>query len=875
MGEVYAARDTRLNRSVAIKVLPPHVASDPELRQRFEREAQSIAALNHPHICVLHDVGHDSGLDFLVLEHLLGETLADRLKKGPLSVDQALRYAIQTFDALDKAHRQGIVHRDLKPANIMITPAGVKILDFGLAKPQTQVVTPVGLSQAPTGNVDLTAHGTILGTIQYMAPEQLEGREADARSDIFALGAVLYEMVTGRKAFDGKSQVSLMASILEHEPHSISELQPLSPPGLEHVIQRCLAKPPDDRWQTARDVMNELTWISSGRSQSGAVPVKRRGRVAWIVAANLGVLVALTSVMMLRNSRVPEQVGQSRFLVSTPPTPSQTQLSVSPDGRQIAFVAQSSADAPTFLFVRPLSSVEARPLAGTEGALNPFWSPNSHQIGFSAQGKLKRIDIAGGLPQNICDIGTTTTTEMGAAGVSGGTGGTWNSDGVIVFGIGLGPLKRVSASGGEAADVTTLDSANGEILQAWPFFLPDGRHFLFMAGGVRPESRAIFVGSLDSKERVQVLKVASMPVYAPPGYLLFYSDGTLMAQLFDAKRFAVSGNPIHLADGLAADPQTNRAAFGASTTGVLLYRPGEEFAETQLSWYDRKGSPLGRVALTPGQYRSLSLSPDNKLLAVHRHEEPTGGDIWLLDQERSTFTRLTFTGHNLSPIWSRNGSLVAFSSDRDGGMNIYQKSSTGAGNDEVVLKSGTFKFPEDWAPDGQSILFGEGRAGGVDIYRLPLSAERKPESVVTGRFQNYFSKFSPDGRWIAYGSNESGRPEVYVRPYPQPIGKWQISTQGGNFPRWARNGKALFYLGADLSMMEVDVQPDGAAFKAATPRALFKTNALIANHRGSTIDIPYDVSADAERFLLNERLTPAGQGNPITVVLNWTAALRK
>jgi eukaryotic-like serine/threonine-protein kinase len=397
-----------------------------------------------------------------------------------------------------------------------------------------------------------------------------------------------------------------------------------------------------------------------------------------------------------------------------------------------------------------------------------------------------------------------------------------------------------------------------------------------MAGTAAPESRAIHMESLDSKERVQILRASSMPAFAPPGYLLFHRDGTLMAQPFDDKKFTVSGDPIRLANGLASIPQVGRAAFSTSNTGVLLYRTGEAFVETQLTWYDRNGKSLARVDVPQGQYRGLSLSPDNRRLAVHRHEEPAGGDIWVLDLDRGTFTRLTFSGHNIAPMWSRDGNLITFSSDRDAGpMNIYQKSASGAGNDELVLKSDGPKFPEDWAPDGRSILYGEQRGGSVDIFRLPLSGDRKPEPVVTSRFVEFFSKFSPDGRWIAYGSTESGRPEVYVQPYPQPTGKWQISTQVGNFPRWARSGKELFYLGADLSVMTVDVQSDGTAVRPGTPRALFKTNALTQNHRGSTIDIPYDVSADGQRFLLNERLTPAGQGAPITVVLNWTAALKK
>jgi eukaryotic-like serine/threonine-protein kinase len=872
MGEVYHARDTRLNRSVAIKVLPPHVASDPDLRQRLEREARTIAALNHPHICVLHDVGHDNGTDFFVMEHLQGETLADRLKKGSLPVDQALRYGIEMTDALDKAHRQGVVHRDLKPSNIMITPSGIKLLDFGLAKLQAQTVLPGEQSQAPTGNVDLTAQGTILGTIQYMAPEQLEGHEADARSDIFALGVVLYEMVTARKAFEGKSQASLMASILERDPRPISELQPLSPPLLEHVIQGCLAKAPDDRWQTAHDVMKQLKWIAAGGSPAGvaaAAPAPRRGRLGWIVAASLGVVLVAASLAALRYLRTPEPTEQTRFSVSTPQMPVPYNVSVSPDGRRIAFVAGGAGSTTTAsLFVRPVDSVEAQPLPGTQGASAPFWSPDGRHLGFGAQGKLKRIDLSGGLPQNVCDAALFA-------------GGTWNADGAIVFSPGMGALKRVPASGGEPVVVTALDASHRETTHAWPYFLPDGRHFLFLAlGSSQADYRAIYAGSLDSKERPQVVRATSMPLYAPPGYLLFHRDGTLMAQLFDVKRLTVSGEPVRVADGVAFNPSNGRAAFAVSNTGTLLFRTGDGGAPSQLTWYNRSGRSLGTVQAPPDQYRGIGLSPDDKRIVVHRHQEPSGGDIWVLDLDRGTFTRFTLDpSHNFAPMWSHDGNFIFFSSNRGGRPpNLYQKSSSGAGNDELLLKSDFVNFPEHAAPDGQSILFGQSNPGtGIDVWILPLSGERKPKSLISTEFFDGFSKFSPDGRWIVYHSNETSRTEVYVQSYPQRSGKWQISTQGGSYPRWATSGKELFYLMDDGTVMAVDVQADGGAFKAGTPHILFKSNVIFGSHGGggSTIDMPYDVAADSQRFLINERVGPSNQDTPITVVLNWAAALKK
>jgi len=864
MGEVYKARDTRLERTVAIKVLPPHVASDSELRQRFEREARTIAALNHPHICVLHDVGQDNGTDFLVMEHLQGETLASRLDKGPLPIDLALRTGIEIADALDKAHRQGIVHRDLKPANVMMTKSGAKLLDFGIAKLRVEPVESADASQAMTGSVPLTGKGTLLGTLQYMAPEQLEGNDADARTDIFALGTMLYEMVTGKHAFDGSSQVSLMAAILEHEPRPLAQLQPRTPPALEHIIQGCLAKSPDDRWQTAHDVMKQLKWIEGRAAGGPAAPrtSNRRRHVAWLIGAAVAVLVAGAVLVAMRYLRAPESPAQTRFVIAVPDMPNPTNLAISPDGRYIAFVARSAAS-PSVLYVRSLDSLDVRELPGTEGATRAFWSPDSQSIGFAAVGKLKRIEVSGGRPQNICDLAQAFA------------GGTWSTDGVIVFGAFPGSLKRVLASGGVPTDVTTVDPQRGEVSHIWPFFLPDGRHFLFQVASNQADSQGIYAGSLDSGKPAQLLRAASMPLYVSPGVLLFHRDRTLYAQSFDAQRLALSGEAVRVVDGLAISDQGTRAAFAVSNSGTLLYRTGAAGIQTQLIWYDRSGKSLGLIG-APAEYRGIALSPDDKRVAVHIHQEPTGGDIWILDQDRGTNTRLTFhPSHNLVPTWSRDGKLLAFASDRDGGLaSIYRKASSGAGEDELIVKTRSATFPEDWSPDQQALTMGHATPGrAMGIWLWSTSGEGKETPLVDTEFADILSKFSPDGRWVAYTSNASGRNEIYVRPYPQNSGKWQISNQGGNFVRWSRNGKELFYLAEDGSVMVVDVRSDDDAFSAGIPRVLFRSRAMVGDHLGNVY--AYDVSADAQRFLINERPADANVNVPITVVLNWTEALTR
>jgi serine/threonine protein kinase/Tol biopolymer transport system component len=858
MGEVYRARDTRLDRTVALKILPPSLASDPQFRERFAREGRAISQLEHPHICTLYDVGEQDGTSFLVMQYLEGETLEQRLKKGALPLDQALQFAIQIADALDKAHRAGIVHRDLKPGNIMLTKSGAMLLDFGLAK-ATGVGAAAGLSMLPTTPPGLTAQGTILGTLQYMAPEQLEGHEVDARTDIFAFGTVVYETITGRKAFQGSSQASLISAIMSAEPPAVATLQPLTPPGLEHLLARCLAKKPEDRWQSAHDVTMELQWIAASGLPKSATPQSRL-RIPWVwFAAGAGIALLVGAVGEALYPRRTEDPPPSRFLLTTPELTSPAFLSVSPDGRRVVFRARTAPAGKFALFLRSLDSVEAQPLAGTEDAGYPFWSPDSRNLGFVTQGKLRRMDVSGGPPQDICDA-----PNFG--------GGTWNAEGLIVFSTGPGPIKRVSASGGQPVDVTTIDPAQHEQAHVLPFFLPDGRHFLFWAFGAE---NAIDSASLDEKEHHVLVKGATNFSYTAPGYLLFHRAGTLMAQRFDPGRLRLSGEPVRIEDGLFVNSLLF-ADFAVSNTGVLLYRRAEGHALTQLAWYDRAGKSVGRVG-EPGEYRGIALSPDGNRIAVHRHQEPGGGDIWLVDQQ-GTFTRFTFNAlHNMEPVWSRDGQTLLFSAGRAGVLNLYRKSVTGLGNDELLLRDDSPKYPSDWAPDGQSILYAYFGRGQSDVSVLPLTGERKPQPLLNSQFIESNAKLSPNGRWVAYVSNDAvgGGPEVYVQPYPEPTSKWQISTQGGEYPRWSQDGSELFYLTADGTLMVVAVDTKKAAFSAGTPRALFPTRTLLEDHAEGSRYYTYDVSPDGKRFIVSERVAPANQTTPLTLVLNWQAALKR
>jgi len=866
MGEVYRARDTRLDRIVAIKVLPTHLADRSELRERFEREARVVASLNHPHICTLFDIGQQDGIDFLVMEYLEGETLSQRLVKGPLPLDQVLQYAIEISDALDKAHRKGVTHRDLKPGNIMLTKSGTKLLDFGLAKLK-QDVAPAGaqLSQLPTMNDPLTAQGAIVGTLQYMAPEQLEGKEVDARTDIFAFGAVVYEMATGKRAFEGKTQASVIGAIMSCDPVPMSSLQPMTPPALDRVVKTCLAKEPDQRWQTATDLCREVTWIAEGSSQAAMpVPVaarrKIRERLAWAISA-LAILVAAVTSSLLYFSPKPAQPETVRLSLSTPDTSSPADFALSPDGHRLAFVARDTSGR-DLLWVRPLDSLAAQPLLGTEEALNPFWSPDSRFLGFFAQGKLKKIAVSGGRPETLCDAAS-------------GRGGSWNQEDVILFAPSPSAgLYRVSAAGGETKTVTDLDTSK-ETSHRWPQFLPDGRHFLYFGQSARVPG--IFVGSLDSKQTKHIADTPFGGRYLPPGFLLFIRGGALIAQPFAITRLELTGDGVHVAEQVALGNSTGQAAFSVSESGALAYRSGGLAGiNGRLAWFDRQGKQLGFLGQLTGYYLlDPELSPDGKRVAVGGTDPQSGnGDIWLLDTAEGVATRFTFDpALDKFPVWSPDGSRIAFYSNRNGPYNLFQKPSSGAGSEEVLLKSSANNRVADWSSDGRYILYYNADAkGNLHLSVLPQFGDRKPFPFLQSEFNEYQAKLSHDGRWIAYISNESGTYEVYIQSFPKPGSKWQVSTSGGIQPRWRRDGKELFFISADGKLMAVEVKGDstldlGAARPLFAPR-IFGGSSVVQGNRQQ-----YDVTADGQRFLMN--VDAEGSASPINIVLNWTAGLKK
>jgi Tol biopolymer transport system component len=870
MGEVYRARDTRLERTVAVKVLPQHMSSSPEVRQRFEREAKTISQLSHPHICTLYDVGREGETEYLVMELLEGDTLSERLAKGALPLEQTLRYGVEIADALDKAHRQGIVHRDLKPGNAMLTKSGVKLLDFGLAKAMAPAAPQSSLTALPTQQ-GLTQEGTILGTFQYMAPEQVEGKDADARTDIFAFGAVLYEMATGRKAFSGASQASLISAIMTAEPSPISAIQPMSPPALDRVVKICLAKDPEDRWQSVHDVGSELKWIAETSHAGVPVPVMaRRGsrERLWMSAAVLSTLTALALGLLLVRS-LPAPAHAVRAFIPPPENCTFTfvgiqagPVAVSPDGRRLAFVAMNP-EGKNLLFVRPLDAIAAQPLTGTEGASYPFWSPDSRYLGFFAEGSLKKVEASGGPAQTLCDA-------------PDGRGGSWNRDGVILLTptSGIDRIYRVSASGGTPVPVTELDTKRREDTHRWPFFLPDGRHFLFFIRA--PKEAGIYVGSLDSKERTFLVLATSNAAYAPSsagaleGYLLFLSGAALMAQPFDAKGLRLTAEAFPVAEQVASFLPTLSAVFSVSGTGVLAYQSGIAAGTSQLVWYERGGKRLATTG-EAAAYANPRVSPDGRKLAFQTFDLRTGlPDIWTEDVSRGVPTRFTFgPSRNGYPTWSPDGSRIAFRSNTAGHYDLYEKPSSGTGQERLLIQSENDKIPDDWSLDGRFLAFDNvdakiGSRSGLWILSL---ADGKASPFLQSEFSQSDGHFSPDGRWVAYTSNESGRNEVYVQPFPGRGGKWQISTAGGVQPRWRRNGKEIFYIAPDNKLMAVEISA-GATFETAASKALFQT--VPSRITGSY----YDVSPDGQRFLVNT-VTTAQTSAPITLVLNWTAGLAK
>jgi serine/threonine protein kinase/Tol biopolymer transport system component len=876
MGEVYRARDTRLDRTVAIKILPADVAADPQRRERFRREARAISSLTHPHICTLYDIGEQDGDDFLVMEYLAGETLAHRLLRGALPLEQVLQVAMQLADALDAAHRAGLTHRDLKPANVMLTTTGAKVLDFGLAKWR-------GAEQDSFVSAQLTAHptltqmGSVVGTLQYMAPEQVEGKPVDARVDLFALGAIVYEMTTGRKAFEGTSATSVMAAILTSTPSPLSAVQPVTPPALDRVVRKCLAKDPNRRWQTAGDLRDALAWIEEDLRAHGAfgtavpqtaaraTPATPDARLAWMAFAAVSVLVAAAlAVPAVRHLRETpsSSLPETRTEIVTPGADSFS-FALSPDGRQIVFVA--SGDGVSRLWLRSLAATTAQPLAGTEGATYPFWSPDSHSVGFFADAKLKRLDLGGGAPQTV------------AAATAGG-GGTWNADGVILFApAALSRLFRVPASGGQAVAATKLDQ---ERSHQSPFFLPDGRHFLFFAPGHNPTS-GIYLGSLDSLDTQRLTPAETDGAYLSSGWLLWVRLDTrsLMAQRLDLDRKALTGDPVTLADPVAVDYLGSSNTLSVSAAGLVAYRAGGA-NRRQLAWFDRSGKALGRLgAPDDNDLNAPRVSPDGQRVAVHRTVQGNT-DIWLLDGTRTT--RFTFDdAWDRWPTWSPDGSRIGFDSNRKGHRDLYQKSSSGAGAEELLLESSHDKSAPDWSADGRFMLYWSvDPHTGYDLWVLPMDGDRKPWAFLKTTFNERAGAFSPDGRWVAYMSDETGQMEIYVRPFggdaasgaaANAAAQWQVSTAGGVHPRWRRDGRELYYLGPPSEMMAAPITVTGATLTPGTPVALFHTRVL----GGGTDTLQgrqYDVTRDG-RFLINTVLDDPSA--PITLLQNWKPEVRK
>ena len=858
MGEVYRASDTRLGRSVAIKVLPEHLAESPQARERFEREARAISALGHPSICTLYDIGTESGRGYLVMELVEGETLAARLERGQLAPAEALRVAIQVADGLAAAHRQGIVHRDLKPANVMLTRTGAKILDFGVAKLREDAAEDAGGASAPTilptRTTPLTSQGTLIGTMQYMSPEQLEAKPVDHRADVFAFGATLYEMLTGKRAFSGTSQASLIAAILEREPPPVSQLVPTSPPALDRAIRRCLAKDPDERWQSMLDLRAELEWIASGGAS--ALPVAAdtapRRRPTWLraTAALVGAaaLVALGSVLD-RPATTVAHVTRTTILL-----PAATELDVengaialSPDGTKLAYTASMRGE-PRRLWIRPLDSLTPQALAGTEGATYPFWSPDGSQLGFFAERKLRKVPAAGGIVQAIADA-------------PAGRGGAWSTSGVIVFAPDArGPLWQVPAAGGTAVQLTSANET--QLSHRNPRFLPDGKRVLFFAGYIGDKGNGVYSVDVASGETSLVLAGDTDGTYAEPGYLVFVRAGNLMAQRFDPATLRLSGEALPVVEDVQFNPFRYTGTYTVSGTGMLLYHAGPVQGSNQLTWYDLEGKPQGTVGDPAVFWFTLRISPDGKKALATVRRGADGSHLWIYDLVRNIGRRFT-TGeaNSLNPVWSPDGRRVAYT---DGTGGVFIRSVDGTSPPERIDPKGRRFLCTTWSPDDAVLgCFEEQNQNtGSDLWMLPLRGEGEPAPWIVTNADELYPDFSPDGRWVAYLSDESGRQEVYVASYPDAGGKWQVSNGGASFGRFTADARAIVYADNEGRMFSVPVEAGPSGLEIGAPSALFGGVVLPV--------VAGEFAPDGKRFLGAARV--AGDAAPeLTLVTNWSA----
>ncbi len=871
MGEVYRARDTRLDRTVAIKILTQGIADTPEVRQRFEREARAISSLSHPHICALFDVGHQDGIEYLVMEYLEGETLAARIEKGPLANAELLRFASQIADALDKAHRQGIVHRDLKPANVMLTKSGAKLLDFGLAKGE-EILQGGDPASSPTMSRPLTTQGTIVGTMQYMSPEQLEGKEADARSDIFSFGAMLYEMATGKKAFESKSHASLIAAILKEDPRPMREAQPLTPLLLERIVKTCLAKDPDDRPQSAHDLKLDLDWVreSSGISEVGnlaAEKPKARSKTAGIfLAAGLLAFVAAAALAFFFWSRSPTAERLEFFI---PIQEEMSHLALSPDGRMLAFVSPDQVSGANMVSVQRIGSSAITLVPGTEGASYPFWSPDDAYVAFFADGKLKKVALSGGAPQVV-------------ATATSGRGGSWSRHGVIVFSPqAAGWLWKVNADGSNLAPLTngSYDSAR-IVSHRWPLFLPDGEHLLFMAltFSNSDNDRGVYLCSLkgDTK-RVAPSSIANAG-YAN-GYLFYLDEKkALRVTPFDVAKGTVGNDSQVVADLVGFQPSISWASFSVAENGTVVYNATVGATLSVLTWYDRAGKQQTTVG-DIGVVSNPTLSPDGSRVAVDIADSKANNvNIWLGDLNRGTSSRFTYdNSEDVGGVWSRDGSLIAYRSLQVNDTNVFVKQSQGlqaARSIFSVKENGQATddlVPNSWSLDGKQLLATlQPAAGGTQLVLLETAGGKRTPFLSTKSSESN-GQISPDGKWVVYASNESGDWEVYATTYPNAAGKWQVSRGGGSEPRWRADGKELFYIGPKSMLTAVSVDTRGS-FSSGNPTPLFR--AQLRAQVSSTDQFSYDVTRDGQRFLVNRYAKPQ-QVAPLHIVLNATAGLQK
>ena len=865
MGEVYRARDTRLNREVALKVLPAEFARDTDRLLRFEQEARSTSALNHPNILTVYDFGTHEGNPYLVMELLEGRELRAHLEDGVVPVRKAIDYGRQIAAGLAAAHEKGIVHRDLKPENLFVTKDDrVKILDFGLAKLRPPRDAPAGSVVAT--QKQLTDPGTVMGTVAYMSPEQVRGHDLEQRSDIFSFGLILFEMLSGRQAFTGESQVEVMNAILKEDPPELSETNAKIPPAMDKIVRRCLEKNREQRFHSAHDLGYALEAVASSTS-SGSNQTERaldttlatrggwRDRI-WMMATSM-LVVALLALGVVWFRRAEPAAQTVRFSLFAPEKTSfaEPSFALSPDGRQLAFSA-TDATGKTLLYLRPLNSFAAQSLPGTEGAILPFWSPDNRSIAFFGRGKLRRVELSGGAPQTLC--------EANNAG-----GGSWNRAGEIIMApANGGSLYRVPATGGVPTALTTLDQSREEDGHWLPQFLPDGQHFLYYASCRQSGQSGLYIGSLSDKATQLVLSSDYGAVFAA-GYLLFIRNGALMGQPFDSRALKLAGEPFLIAEQVKTYFIVPH--LSVAENGTMVFQSGG-VEPPQLVWFDRSGKQLGTVGES-GDYSNPSLAPDGKRLAVGVRDPKTAKrDIWLIDLARGVNSRFTFDpADDLNPVWSKDGSRVLFTSDRRGQRDIFQKKVNAAEEEELIYTSTEMKSVCDLSPDGRLLIYNtnpgtNNAAQNPDLWLLPLEGERNPRPFLKTQFTEDQAVISPDGKWVAYRSDESGRDEIYVATFPQLRGKWQVSVDGGAEPQWRGDAKELFFTDAGRKLMVAEVKSSSGAFETEVPKLLFETPLTVPGRNR------FVVTGDGQRFLVVTRLSAP---SPINVVLNWTAEIKK